>query len=221
MDVFQAVTTRRSIRKFTPQAVPEALIREILEAARWSPSWGNTQSWEIVAVSGEPLERIRMANRQRIHDKTIPEPDTPMPGIWPETLKRRYTEVGKSVLTSLQIPREDREARERYTADMFAFFDAPCLLFFLTDASLPRGYAMLDVGAILQTTCLLAHARGLGSCILAASVSYPAVIRGIVPLPKEKAVIIGVALGYADSEAKVNHFARERASLDEFITWVR
>ena len=57
---------------------------------------------------------------------------------------------------------------------------------------------MLDIGAILQTVCLLAHARGLGSCILAASVSYPALIREIIPIPETKAVIIGVALGYPD-----------------------
>ena len=220
MDVFQAVTTRRSIRKFRPDAVPEALIREILEAARWSPSWGNTQPWQIVVVSGEPLDRLRKANRQRIDDKVIPEPDTPMPGIWPENLKRRYTEVGKRVLTSLKIAREDREARDRYTADMFAFFDSPCLLLFLVDAALPRGYAMLDVGVILQTTCLLAHARGLGSCILAASISYPAVIREIIPIQDGKAVIIGAALGYPDSDASINQFVRERATPDEYIAWI-
>ena len=66
MDVFQAITTRRSIRRFKPDPVPEALIREILDAARWSPSWGNTQPWEIVVVTGEPLERFKKANRQRI-----------------------------------------------------------------------------------------------------------------------------------------------------------
>jgi nitroreductase len=221
MDAIEAVTKRRSIRKFLPEAVPEGLIRGILETARWSPSWGNTQPWEIVVVTGEPLERLRQANRQRILDGVIPEPDTPMPGAWPEMLKRRYTEVGKRVLTSLQIAREDRDARNRYTGEMFAFFNAPCLLLFCVDASLPRSYAMLDVGLILQTTCLLAHAHGLGSCILAASVSYPALIREIVPIPEGKAVIIGAALGYPDAEAPINQFTRERANPDEFITWVR
>ncbi len=221
MDLVQAVTSRRSIRKFRKDPVPEALIREILDAARWSPSWGNTQPWEIVVVSGESLERLRRANRQRILDKSIPEPDTPMPGIWPETLKRRYTEVGKRVLTSLQIAREDREARDRYTADMFAFFDAPCLLLFLVDKSLSREYAMLDIGAVLQTACLLIHARGLGSCILAASVSYPDAIRETVPIPEGRAVIIGAALGYPEQDAPINRFVRERATPDEFTTWVR
>lgn len=221
MEIFQAVTTRRSIRKFRPDPVPEGLIREIIEAARWSPSWANTQPWEIWVVVGEPLERFKKANRQRFLDGAIAAPDTPMPEVWPEILKRRYTEVGKRLLTALEIPREDKEGRLRYAGDTFALFDAPCLLLFCVDRSLAREYAMLDIGAIQQTVCLLAHARGLGSCILAVSVRYPELIRETIPIPEEKAVIIGATLGYPDSEAPINNFTRERANPDEFTTWVR
>ena len=221
MEIFQAVTTRRSIRRFKPDPVPEALLREILNAARWSPSWGNTQPWEITIVTGEPLERLRKASRQRFLDGVIPEPDTPMPDIWPEALKQRYGDVGKQVLTALEIPRGDKEARLRYAGDMFAFFGAPCLLLFCVDKSLAREYAMLDTGAIMQTVCLLSHARGLGSCILAASVRYPALIREIIPIPETRAILVGAALGYPDAEAPINQFARERANPDEFTLWCK
>jgi nitroreductase len=221
MEIFQAVTTRRSIRRFKPDPVPEALLREILSAACWSPSWGNTQPWEIAVVTGEPLERLQTASRQRFLDGVIPEPDTSMPGIWPEPLKQRYQGVGKKVLTALSIPRGDEEARLRYYGDMFAFFGAPCLLLFCVDKSLAREYAMLDTGAIVQSVCLLAHARGLGACIMAASVNYPALIRQIIPLPETRAILIGVALGHPDAEAPINQFARERANPDEFTLWCK
>ena len=172
-------------------------------------------------ISGKALERYKKANRQRLMDGVIPEPDTRMPGSWPDTLKQRYTEVGKRVLTALGIARGDQEARLRYSGDMFSFFDAPCLILFCVDRDLCREYAMLDIGALQQTICLLAHARGLGSCILAASVSYPALIREIFALPETKAVIIGIALGYPDGDAPINRFSRERATLDEFTTWAR
>jgi len=221
MEIFQAVTMRRSIRRFKPDPVPEALLREILSAARWSPSWGNTQPWEIAVVTGEPLERLRTAGRQRFLDGVIPEPDTPMPGIWPEPLKQRYREVGKKTLTALSIPRGDEEARLRYYGDMFAFFGAPCLLLFCVDKSLAREYAMLDTGAIVQSVCLLAHARGLGACIMAASVNYPTLIRQILPIPESRAILIGVALGHPEAEAPINRFARERANPDEFTLWCK
>jgi nitroreductase len=221
MEIFQAVTTRRSIRRFKPDPVPERLLREILDAARWSPSWGNTQPWEISVVTGAALDRFQKANRQHLLDGVIPAPDTPMPEVWPEPLKQRYGDVGKQVLTALEIPRGDKEARLRYAGDMFALFSAPSLLLFCVDKAIPREYAMLDAGAIMQTVCLLAHARGLGSCILAASVRYPALIREIIPIPETKAVIIGVAVGYPDEGAPINQFTRERANLDEFTLWFK
>jgi len=221
MEIFQAVTTRRSIRRFKPDPVPETLLREIMEAARWSPSWGNTQPWEILVVTGTALDRFQKANRQHLLDGVIPGPDTPMPEAWPEPLKQRYGDLGKQVLTALEIPRGDKEARLRYAGDMFALFSAPSLLLFSVDKAIPREYAMLDTGAIMQTVCLLAHARGLGSCILAASVRYPALIREIIPIPETKAVIIGLAVGYPDEEAPVNQFTRERANLDAFTLWFK
>jgi nitroreductase len=221
MEIFQAVTTRRSIRRFKPDPVPEPLLREILDAARWSGSWGNTQPWEITVVTGKSLERLREAGRQRFMDGGIPDPDTPMPGIWPEQLNQRYKGVGKQVLNALSIPRGDEQARLRYYAEMFAFFGAPSLLLFSVEKSLAREYAMLDIGAIVQSVCLLAHARGLGSCIMAASVNYPALVRQILPIPETRAILIGVALGHPDAEAPINRFVRERANLDEFTLWCR
>ena len=221
MEIFQTVTTRRSIRRFKPDPVPEPLLREILEAARWPPSWGNTQSWEISVVTGAALDRFKQENRRRLLDGVNPDPDTPMPDVWSEPMKQRYGDVGRQVLTALEIPRGDKEARLRYAGDMFALFNAPALMLFSVDKAIPREYAMLDTGAIMQTVCLLAHARGLGSCILAASVRYPALIREIIPIPETKAVIIGVALGFPDQEAPINQFTRERADPDAFTRWFK
>jgi nitroreductase len=221
MEIFEAVTTRRSIRQFKPDPVPEALLKEILDAARWSPSWGNTQPWEIAVITGESLERLRKAGRQRFLDGIPADPDTPMPGVWPDKLKQRYQGVGKQVLAALSIPRGDEAARLRYYGDMFALFDAPCLLLFSVDKNLAREYAMLDTGAIVQSLCLLAHARGLGTCIMATAVNYPGLIRQIVPIPESRALLIGVVLGFPEAEAPINRFARERANPDEFTLWFK
>ena len=41
---------RRSIRKYEDREVPQDVVNQILEAVKWSPSWANTQVWEIVVV---------------------------------------------------------------------------------------------------------------------------------------------------------------------------
>jgi len=220
MDIRIAVRQRRSIRKFKSDEVPEKVIHEILEDARWAPSWGNTQPWELYVLTGKILDRLKKANRQKVLEGVPFSPDIKMPEIWPECLKKRYIAVGKSVLTSLAIAREDQQARIQYNADMFSFFSAPCLILFCLDKSLIIEYAMLDIGIILQTICLLAQERGLGTCILAASVRYPDLLREIFMIPEDKTIVIGVALGFPDWDSPVNHFERERANLDDFVTWV-
>jgi len=46
----EIVKTRQSIRKYEDRNVPPETLGTILEAVRWSPSWANTQCWEIVVV---------------------------------------------------------------------------------------------------------------------------------------------------------------------------
>jgi nitroreductase len=220
MDIEKAVKERRSIRRFKPEEVPQEIIHEILEEARWSPSWGNTQPWELYVVTGETLERFKKANRQKSLDGEVHSSEIPMPEVWPDILKKRYTGVGKSVLTSLSIAREDVDARNEYYGDMFNLFGAPCMLLACLGKSLNIEYAMLDVGLIMQTICLLAHDKGLGTCMLAASVRYPGLLREMLPIPEDRVIVIGAAMGYPDWDSPVNNFERKRANLDEIVTWV-
>jgi nitroreductase len=50
MDVMEAIKGRRSIRKYKSDPVPEEALHTVMEAVRWSPSWANTQCWELIAV---------------------------------------------------------------------------------------------------------------------------------------------------------------------------
>ncbi len=219
MDVSAAVQQRRSIRRFKPDPIPRETLEEILQAARWSPSWGNTQSWEFYVLTGEVLERFKAANRESCLRGDPTHPDIAMPESWPKFLKRRYVDVGKQVLACQGIAREDQAARQRYYGEMFALFGAPCLILTCVPRDCVLAYAMLDVGLINQSLCLLAHERGLGTIMLAAAVRYPSLIRRLVPVPEDRLIAIGTALGYPDWEAPVNRFQRKRASLEELVTW--
>lgn len=57
----EAIQKRRSIRKFKTDPVPEEVLKTILEAVRWSPSWANTQCWEVVVVK-DPMMKSALAN---------------------------------------------------------------------------------------------------------------------------------------------------------------
>jgi nitroreductase len=61
MDLMEAIKGRRSIRKYKPDPVSEEAIQKIIEAVRWSPSWANTQCWEVILVK-DPLMKSELAN---------------------------------------------------------------------------------------------------------------------------------------------------------------
>ena len=60
MDIFEAINGRRSVRKFSPDELPENDLNRILEAGRMAPSWVNFQVWEIVVIR-DPSIKERLA----------------------------------------------------------------------------------------------------------------------------------------------------------------
>jgi nitroreductase len=50
MDTFLAVASRREVRDYTDQPIPEEIVHRILDAGRLSGSSRNTQQWQFVVV---------------------------------------------------------------------------------------------------------------------------------------------------------------------------
>lgn len=57
MDVLEAIKGRRSVRAFRPDDVPNAVVEQLIDAARWAPSAGNIQPWEFIIVRNPELKR--------------------------------------------------------------------------------------------------------------------------------------------------------------------
>ena len=221
MEIEESVKNRRSIRKFLDKNVPEEMIQAIISDSLWSPSWGNTQPWEFIVVTGPPLERFKEENKQALLSGKKANPDIPMPHEWPDVMKSRYVHIGRSVLEAQAIARNDMEGRLKYYGEMFSLFGAKALVLVMLDKSILMEYAMLDIGLFLQSFMLLTHSKGLGSIALAASVNYPDILREHFPIPEYKHIVIGVAVGWPDWDAPVNQFERKRTDFDECGIWIR
>lgn len=60
MDTLQAIRTRRSVRAFTPEPVPDELLQQVLQAGRAAPSGGNNQAWAFILITSPGrLEGLR------------------------------------------------------------------------------------------------------------------------------------------------------------------
>ena len=58
MEVLEAIGTRRSIRRYKPDPVPEEALEKILEAGRWAPSASNAQPWKFIVISDPEVRRM-------------------------------------------------------------------------------------------------------------------------------------------------------------------
>lgn len=220
MDVTTALKTRISTRAFKPNPLPESLVREILDVARWSPSGGNVQPWKVIAVAG--------AERQAVIDKAMPALMANPRGevgdrfIYPENLWEPHKSwrfaVGEQMYALVGIPREDKAARMAWFAQNYQFFGAPVGLFFVIDKRMGYGQ-WAHMGMFMQSVALAALERGVANCMQECWAMLRETLHAHFALPEGEMIYCGMALGYADAEAAVNQLRTERASVDEFATF--
>ena len=56
LDLAELLRTRRAVRRFKPGDIPEADVREVLEAARWAPSPANLQPQRFIHVRDRAIK---------------------------------------------------------------------------------------------------------------------------------------------------------------------
>ena len=56
-ELTEVLRGRRSIRNYQDREVPEEVLQRILEAVQWSPSWANTQCWEVIVVKNQETKQ--------------------------------------------------------------------------------------------------------------------------------------------------------------------
>ncbi|MFE3188526.1 nitroreductase [Nocardia sp. NPDC059240] len=223
MEVYDAVTNRRSVRRFLDRPVDRRQLQRILDAACRSPSGGNLQPWHLFALTGEPLDRLKKTVAERISNGEVQdEPEYPMypVGLTSPYRDRRFRN-GEQLYAALGIPREDKSARRRQFGMNFELFGAPVGLFCYVHRQMGSAQ-WSDLGMYLQTVMLLLHAEGLASCPQESWSLHYSAVDEVVARPEELMLFCGMAIGYEDTAHPVNTLRTERTPLSEvamFLGW--
>jgi nitroreductase len=219
MSVSQALKQRTSVRVYQSKPVPEALVREVLEAARWSPSGGNLQPWKVIVVAGAAQQAV--IQKAKNYPGMFPSEDGDKPvypaNLWEPYRSRRY-KVGEDMYALLGVPREDKVGRLTQLARNFEFFGAPVGIFFVIDERMGHGQ-WAHLGMFMQSLALAATERGLSSCFQEFWGTLRNTLKTHFKLGEHEIIYSGMALGYADESAAVNTLRTERAGVDEFATF--
>ena len=92
MDVYECIRTRRTVREFKPDPVPEAIVQKILQAGRWAPSSSNTQPWHFVVVSAR--ETIAALGRIATQGRSLGKRRSPLPSSWRMPIAHNWMRAG-------------------------------------------------------------------------------------------------------------------------------
>jgi nitroreductase len=218
--VRHAIETRRSVRAYLPDPVPESLIRSILSTASRAASGGNLQPWKVSVLAGEARQAFVDAVAERMKETPFGEgPEYPIyPADLEDPYRTRRSKVAMDMYALVGIERDDSAARAKQMGLNFSFFGAPVGLFISIDRIMgPPQFA--DLGIFLQNVMLLAREHGLHTCPQEAWSLWGKSIREFTGIPDEDLVFCGLAMGYADPAAPVNKLHTGRASVDDFATF--
>ena len=220
MDITEAIRSRKSIRGFRPDPVSREVLEKILETACRAPSTMNTQPWEFLVIAGDVLREIAHRNAKMLKGGVMIHPEHVITG-WPEksVYRDRQVEVAKRIFHRMGIPRQDKAKRAAWMERGFRFFDAPAAIILLTDTALTDAGPLMDIGAVMQTICLVALDYGLGTCIEDQGVMYPENIRSVIKVPDTKRIIISIAIGYPDWDFPANLLESPREDSKSLTTW--
>lgn len=216
MELTKAIQDRRSIRGFLDRPIPQDTLRQVLDLATRAVSANNLQPWELLAVTGEPLERLREMNLEDEARGSEPDYEGAYPG---EPYRHRSKDIGKALYAAMDIQREDRERRRWWGLRGLRFFDAPAVILLCMDQALGSPDFRFDLGCLTQNLCLAAMEFGLGTCVEEQAIYYQRGIREVLKIPASKTMVIGVAIGYPDPDFPANAVRSAREPVDAMTQW--
>ncbi len=218
MELLEGIKTRMSIRGFKPNPITREGMEKILQAASNSPSYTNTQPWEVVVVSGKKKDALAQRLLELAKAKSPTHPDLPMPKTCTPAMEERSREHGARRLNTLGIARDDEAGREKLRLMNFEFYGAPCAVFLFIDGSMGE-WSIFDAGLFAQNLILAAHSLGVGSCLQASVTNYAPEIKKFLGVGDSKKLVICISMGYPDEKAKLNTYRSLKQAPDGFTRW--
>ena len=214
MEFETLVETRRSVRGYKPDPVPQHVIEDIIRVARGAPSSMNTQPWHVHVLTGGPLDEVRARNMEGMAAGEQPKRDINTHGPYEGEHRERQVAIAKKLFGVMGIDRYDKEARQDWVLRGFRQFDAPVSLILTYDRVLdPGAVCHFDLGALSYGIVLAAWDRGLGTVVNGQGISRSDIVRDVCNIPEEEVIVTAIAMGYPNDEFAANHVKADRESV--------
>jgi nitroreductase len=188
MDIYDAMSTLRAVRRIKPDPIPSDVLQRVLTAATWAPTGGNHQPWRMIAIQDADI-------KQGLEDLYRPHWEGYVPGY----------EAHLSSMTETQAS-SSRKALESGTYLANHMHEAPVICVFcfdfahitVTDAGLDR-QSVVGGGSIypaVQNLLLAARNEGLGCVLTTLLCMEEASVKKLLKIPEGWHTAAYVPIGY-------------------------
>jgi len=209
----ELIRSRRTVRKWKSDDVPEEMLKKGIELATWAPNGGNYQGWHFIVVKNKEMIKKMADAVQTVANKVASWPEA-MP--YKEEVERyqrntsafRNAPVCIAVLMSQYQSVADKILTARESSDP----EARQILSFRRSAPT----SVQSAAAAITTMLLVYQQMGLGTVWMAAPLQAKAEIEKLVNAPSGMSLIALVALGYPEESPK-----KDRKPVDQVLTFIR
>lgn len=188
MDLYEAMSSCRAVRRLRPDPIPDAVLARLLQAAAWAPTGGNVQPWRVVLVRDPDAKRVL----GELYAKA-----------WAD-----YSAGAKAAIAPLPPDRRAPHERTFAAGDYLAahFHETPVVAVFcfdpaqmaITDAGLQRP-SVVGGGSVypaVQNFLLAARAEGLGCVLTTLLCRDEARVKELLGIPAGWGTCAAIPLGY-------------------------
>jgi F420 biosynthesis protein FbiB-like protein len=193
-DLHTFLRTRRSIRRFQPDPVPDSAIERILTTAAHAPSAHNLQPWRFVIVWRNGIPPQGKRNDIPLHNARA-------------RLAHALTSAMRADMTAEGA--SESEIESRVARSIQRINEAPFLLLLCRDVTAVREHKPQDTIMAIQSVAnaatyllLAAHAEGLGANWICWPLYAQDETQSALKLPKTWEPQAMIFIGYADEEPK-------------------
>ncbi len=208
MDLYEAMSTLRAVRRLRPDPIDAEIIDRVLTAATWAPTGGNTQPWRIVALTDAD-------KKQALQDLYKPHWDSYLPG-YEARLSHMPEDARASSIKAMDAG--NYLAAHMHEAPLIAVFCFNPKLMTITDSELDRP-SVVGGGSVypaVQNFLLACRNEGLG-CVLTTLLCYEEdAVKELLGIPEDWYPCAHVPVGYP---VLGGHGSIRRRALDQMVRY--
>jgi nitroreductase len=231
-EVLELIQERQSARTvFDPKRpVAKQDLRQILEAARWSPTAHNMQNFEIIVVDDKKLLEAIGDIKYTISETFIKENYQQLSFSEEELLRKKVGLLGAMFPQELRTPeaKSDKATDEKVVSFLGRSIQtSPVVLIVVYDPS-KRAPAsdgdflgIMSLGCVMENMWLMAHSLGIGFHVVSALSAEPVEkeVKSLLNIPENLKIAFASRLGYPLSTPP--KYLRVRRDMEDFTHYNR